>query len=65
MDELKAVVWWSELPAVVKYGLALGFIALSTVLYFAFKTVWMWGWLVGAVLLMLSGPSDRERRGYH
>lgn len=55
--------WWSGLSPVIRYGVALALLAISTVLYLA-GTLWPWGWAVGAVLLLFAGPSDSEKRGY-
>jgi hypothetical protein len=56
--------WWAGLPALLRYGVAIGFLLVSTVLWFA-GTFWPWGWVVGFVLLVFAGPSDSEKKGYH
>jgi len=55
--------WWSDLPAWLRYSVAVGFLLLSTILWFA-GTFWPWGWAVGVALLMFAGPSDPEKKGY-
>jgi hypothetical protein len=56
--------WWADLPPLVRYGVSLGLILVSTVLWFC-GWFWPWGWGVGAILLLFSGPSDSEKKGYH
>jgi hypothetical protein len=56
--------WWSDLPAWLRYGTALVFLAISTALWFAGR-LWPWGWGVGVVLLLMAGPSTAEKKGYH
>jgi hypothetical protein len=56
--------WWSGLSPWVRYGLAIFFLLLSTVMFFAFDWFWPWGWGVGAVLLLVAGRSAAEKKGY-
>ena len=56
--------WWAELSPRVRLGVAVFFLLLSTTLFFT-GVFWPWGWAVGVILLLLSGPSDPEKRGYH
>jgi hypothetical protein len=56
--------WWGGLSPWLRYGVALVFLLISTILYFA-GTFWPWGWAVGGVLLLLSFPSSAEKKGYH
>lgn len=56
--------WWTDLPAWLRFGVALALLALSTVLWFTGR-FWPWGWAAGGVLLLFSGPSDSEKKGYH
>ena len=55
--------WWAGLPPILRYGVAVLFLLISTVLLL-FGRIWPWGWAVGVVLLLLSGPSDSEKKGY-
>ena len=55
--------WWTDLPWWLRYGVAVTFLLISTVLYFA-GWFWPWGWAVGIVLLMFGGRSDSEKKGY-
>jgi hypothetical protein len=55
--------WFHDIPWWLRLGVALGFILLSTVLYFA-GWFWPWGWAVGLILLLFSGPTDAEKKGY-
>jgi hypothetical protein len=45
-------------------GLALVLLLISTILWFC-GYFWPWGWVVGGVLLLLSFPSDAQKKGYH
>ena len=56
--------WWANLSPWIRYGVAVFFLLLSTVLFFGFQRLWPWGWAVGTVLLFLAGPSDSEKKGY-
>lgn len=55
--------WWIELPWWLRAGVALAFLAASTILWYA-GWFWPWGWGIGVVLLMFSFPSANERKGY-
>lgn len=55
--------WWLDLPPVLRYGVALLLIAISTGLWFCGR-FWPWGWAVGTALLFFAGPSDSEKKGY-
>lgn len=56
--------WWAGLSPWIRYGVAVFFLGLSTLLFFAFDRFWPWGWVVGVILLLLAGPSDSEKKGY-
>jgi hypothetical protein len=56
--------WWAGLSPWWRYGVSIALILLSTVMWFLGK-LWIWGWLVGVILLLFSGSSDSEKRGYH
>ena len=56
--------WYGALPAWLRFGVALLFIAISTGLLFAGR-FWPWGWAVGGVLLVFAFPNDAEKKGYH
>jgi hypothetical protein len=56
--------WWSDLPALFRYGVAILFLLVSTGLWFAGR-FWPWGWVVGVILLLMAGPSKAEKKGYH
>lgn len=57
--------WWAGLPAIFRYGVAIAFLAVSTLLWFVGGRFWPWGWAIGGALLLLSGKSDSEKRGYN
>ncbi len=54
---------WAGVSPKQRRSIALFFIAISTVLYFAGE-LWIWGWCVGSLLLMFSGASQSEKQGY-
>lgn len=56
--------WWAGLSPWIRYGVGVFFLLLSTLLFFGFDRFWPWGWGVGAILLLFSGPSDSEKKGY-
>ncbi len=56
--------WYASLSPVFRFGVALLFIAISTVLWFT-GTFWPWGWGAGIVLLCFAFPSRAEQKGYH
>jgi hypothetical protein len=60
---LSIIEWWSERSPWLRYGLAIGLLLLSTALYVG-GTFWPWGWGLGVVLLLASGRSEAERKGY-
>ncbi len=55
--------WWGEQSPWLRYGVALLFLVISTLLYFG-GVFWPWGWGIGLVLLLFAGPSDSEKKGY-
>jgi hypothetical protein len=55
--------WWTEAPVWVRVGIASIFLAISTIFLIAGE-FWPWGWAVGVVLLIFSGKSDSEKKGY-
>jgi hypothetical protein len=58
------IEWWSEQSPWVRYGVAGGLLLASTLVWLAGR-FWPWGWVAGAILLVFSGPSDSEEKGYH
>ena len=58
------IEWWAGLSPWIRFGVAGAFLLLSTVLLLTGR-VWIWGWVIGAVLLVFSFPSKPERKGYH
>ena len=55
--------WWAGLTPWVRFLVPIALIAISTGLLLA-GILWIWGWLVGGILLLFSGPSDSEKKGY-
>jgi hypothetical protein len=56
--------WWAGLRWWIRASVAGAFLLLSTVILLCGR-LWIWGWIVGAVLLVFSFPSKPERKGYH
>jgi len=55
--------WWSDLDWRIRFVPPLILIAISTILIIC-GILRPWGWVVGVVLLLFSGPSDSEKKGY-
>lgn len=55
--------WWGGLSPWIRYGVAVLFLLLSTLLWFADR-FWPYGWVVGIILLLMAGPSRTEKKGY-
>ncbi|OAI41050.1 hypothetical protein AYO40_03970 [Planctomycetaceae bacterium SCGC AG-212-D15] len=56
--------WWAGLPPLIRFGVSIFFLLVSTGLWAA-GYFWPWGWAVGGVLLLFSFPSGPEKKGYH
>ncbi len=56
--------WWGGLSPWIRFGVALLFLALSTILWFL-GYFFPWGWGVGIILLLFSFPTRAEKKGYH
>lgn len=56
--------WWAGLRPWVRFSVA-GVLLLLSTAFLLFGRVWIWGWVVGTVLLAFSFPSQAEKRGYH
>jgi hypothetical protein len=55
--------WWAGLDWKYRGSFSCFLLFLSTVLLF-FRILWIWGWLVGTILLLLGGRSKSEKNGY-
>jgi hypothetical protein len=58
------ISWWASLSPWIRFGVAAAFLGGAGVLLL-FGVVWIWGWVIGGVLLLFAFPSKAERRGYH
>ena len=56
--------WWAGLSPWIRFGVAMLFLAASTILWFA-GYFFPWGWGVGVILLLFSFPSRAEKKGFH
>ena len=55
--------WSSDQSPWLRYGVALLFILISTVLAIG-GIIWFWGWGIGIAMLCFAGPSEAEKKGY-
>ena len=55
--------WWAGLPWWLRYGVAVVFLLISTVLLIG-GTFWPLGWAAGLVFLFFAGRSSSEKKGY-
>lgn len=56
--------WLAGLNPWIKAGVGLLFLLISTMLWIG-GVFWPWGWFIGVVLIMISPPSDAQKKGYH
>ena len=55
---------WYESPRILRIGLGLLLIGISTVIFFAAERIWIWGWVVGGIMIMASG-AGKNKGGYN
>jgi hypothetical protein len=55
--------WWAGLDWKLRLVVPVILLLVSTVMFMCGR-FWPWGWAVGGVLLLFSGRSDAERKGY-
>jgi len=55
--------WWVGLNWKIRIAIPICLLILSTILLFA-GVLWIWGWLIGTILLLLGGRSKSEKNGY-
>jgi hypothetical protein len=58
------ISFYAGLSPWVRFGVAGSFLLAAGVLLL-FGIFWIWGWVVGGVLLVFAFPSKAERHGYH
>jgi hypothetical protein len=58
------VGWWSGLDPWLRLGVPLVLLGVSAVLLI-FHRFFVVGWALGVVLLLCSGRSEAEKKGYH
>ena len=67
MFDWKIFEWWASLPWWLRYGIAIFFLLISIILALVQVLPWNWamgGCAIGFVLLVFSGKSDSEKKGY-
>ncbi len=57
------IEWWASQSPWIRYGVSFVLLAISTIILILGR-LWIWGWVVGGILLLFSGPSDSEKKGY-
>ena len=62
---LTVIGWWAGLSCWPRYGAAGLFLLVPIVILLLNGRLWVWGWVVGLVLLIFGGPSDSEKKGYN
>ena len=55
--------WWASQSPWIRYEVAVVLLLISTGFLLAGR-LWIWGWVVGGLMLLFGGPSDSERKGY-
>lgn len=55
--------WWYDLPWWARYGIALLMILISTAMLFIGR-LFIWGWVVGLIMVAMGGRSQAEKNGY-
>jgi hypothetical protein len=63
-EEDRLMDWWRRLPALVRIPIAIGTISFATFLFASGLRVAIGLFALGVVLLF-SGPSDAQKKGYH
>jgi len=62
---IKGVIdWWAGLDWKFRILIPICLLFLSTIILLFFRILWIWGWLLGLILLMLGGRSKSEKKGY-
>lgn len=56
--------FWYELPWLLRVGLGLVFIGISTLLLLCADRIWPYGWVVGAIMVLASGTGG-NKNGYN
>jgi fucose permease len=56
--------FWYELPFLLRIGLGLLLIGISTLIFFAADRIWPYGWIAGAIMVLGSGAGG-NKNGYN
>lgn len=58
------IEWWAGLDWWLRLGVPVALLAVSLV-FLVFGQVLVIGWVLGTILLLCSGKSESEKKGYH
>ena len=56
--------WWAGLDPWLRIGIPIVLLGVSLV-FLLFGRIFFLGWILGGLLLLFSGKSDAEKKGYH
>ena len=59
-----SIEWWGGLDPKIRITIPVVLLLISTILFFI-GILWIWGWVVGVILLLFSGKSKSEKNGYN
>jgi len=57
--------WWAGRGPLLRTGIPVVILGISAILLLLFDEFLLLGWILGGVLLLFSGRSDAEKKGYH
>ena len=58
-----SIEWWANLDPKIRITIPVILLIISTVLFFI-GILWIWGWVVGVILILFGGRSKAEKSGY-
>lgn len=56
--------FWYELPTILRIALGLVFIGISTAVLVFGDRIWIWGFVVGGIMILVSGAGN-NKGGYN
>ena len=51
---MRLIEWWLELPKAAQYGVAVLILGISAAMLILAGRLWIWGWIVGGVFLLMA-----------